>query len=242
MTDKAITLTSEMGVELLGTYGDERTICRRARTSTGASTEEGERTLSRADIGLLRSLVRQHHASPFRHIVMTFAVHAPIFVFRELLRHHVGIDPSEASQRYMEVEPVFWIPAPDRPYMVTEGFKAMRPTFVRASPGQDESTREDMAFAYEEAWSRYQRMLDRGVAKEVARAVLPVATYSTAHITLNLNALMTVLARRTHDPAAAVESWPQAEIEEVARKMEAVFAEHWPTVYAAWVENGRQSL
>ena len=81
----------------------------------------------------------------------------------------------------------------------------------------DEATREACAQAY----AAYQRMLDAGVAREVARGVLPVATYSSMYVTLNARSLMNFLSLRTKRDDSTFPSYPQREIEMVAEQMEA---------------------
>ena len=82
-------------------------------------------------------------------------------------------------------------------------------------------------------------MLDAGVAREVARTVLPVGIYSSMYATCNARALMHFLSLRTKHEDATFPSFPQREIEMVAEKMEACFAELMPLTYAAWQANGR---
>jgi thymidylate synthase (FAD) len=95
--------------------------------------------------------------------------------------------------------------------------------------------------AYTQAYAHYEAALADGIAKEVAREVLPVAIYSTMYATCNMRSLMSFLSLRTDEPESTFPSKPQYEIEEVARKMEAIFEGLWPITYAAWNKNGRVS-
>ena len=88
-----------------------------ARVST-----QGEKTLESAQDeeldaprskGLINFLMRDRHGSPFEHNSMTFYVQAPIFVFREFMRHRIA-SYNEESGRYRELRPVFYVPGPDR--------------------------------------------------------------------------------------------------------------------------------
>ncbi|WP_204268146.1 FAD-dependent thymidylate synthase, partial [Escherichia coli] len=65
------------------------------------------------DRGLINYLMRDRHGSPFEHNSMTFYVQAPIFVFREFMRHRIA-SYNEESGRYRELRPVFYVPARER--------------------------------------------------------------------------------------------------------------------------------
>ena len=78
-----------------------------------------------------------------------------------------------------------------------------------------------MKDAYLIAYDSYQKMLEAGVAREVARVVLPVATYSSMYVTMNARALMNFLSLRTAREGSHFPSYQQREIEMVAEKMEA---------------------
>jgi thymidylate synthase (FAD) len=91
----------------------------------------------------------------------------------------------------------------------------------------------------EYSWGRYERMLNQGIAKEVARMVLPLNIYTSFYATCNARSLMHFLGLRTENESATFKSHPQKEIQMVADKMEALFAEHMPITYKAWSENGR---
>ena len=176
--------------------------------------------------------------SPFEHNSMTFYVQAPIFVFREFMRHRIA-SYNEESGRYRELRPVFYVPARERK-LVQEG-KPGAYVFVEGTEEQflvvDEATRE----ACTQAYAAYQRMLDAGVAREVARGVLPVATYSSMYVTLNARSLMNFLSLRTKRDDSTFPSYPQREIEMVAEQMEATWAELMPLTYEAFNANGRVS-
>ncbi|MFT4285579.1 MAG: FAD-dependent thymidylate synthase, partial [Protaetiibacter sp.] len=90
-------------------------------------------------------------------------------------------------------------------------------------------------FAYE----AYQRMLAAGIAREVARGVLPVSTYSSMYVTMNARSLMNFLSLRTKHPESHFPSFPQREIELVAEQMEAFWAELMPLTHAAFQAGGR---
>ena len=90
-----------------------------------------------------------------------------------------------------------------------------------------------------QAYEAYQEMLAAGVAREVARSVLPVGLFSSMYATCNARSLMHFLGLRTQHELAAVPSFPQREIEMVGEKMEQHWARLMPLTYAAYNGNGR---
>jgi thymidylate synthase (FAD) len=167
---------------------------------------------------------------------MTFFVSAPIFVFREFMRHRIA-SYNEESGRYRELKPVFYIPSPERKLVQTG--KTGHYVFVDGSKEQFDTTIKSMKESYELAYKNYKIMLDAGVAREVARAVLPVALYSSMYVTMNARALMNFLSLRTSRDGSHFPSYPQREIEMVAEKMEEHFARLMPLTYAAFEKSGR---
>ncbi|WP_329474233.1 FAD-dependent thymidylate synthase (plasmid) [Streptomyces sp. NBC_01723] len=229
---------SDVTVQLVKATASDNDVLSAARVST-----LGERSLAELDKdpakskGLINYLMRDRHGSPWEHTSMTFLVSAPIFVFREFMRHRAGWSYNESSGRYRELEPVFYIPGPER-RLVQEG-KPGHYQFVAGSEEQYKLVDSVMEESYRQAYAAYQRMLAAGVAREVARAVLPVGLFSSAYATCNARSLMHFLGLRTTHPDAATPSFPQREIEMVAEQMEAAWAELMPLTHAAFNANGR---
>jgi thymidylate synthase (FAD) len=88
-------------------------------------------------------------------------------------------------------------------------------------------------------YNNYQHMLNCGIAREVARTVLPLNLYSSMYVTMNARSLMNFLSLRTERKHSLFPSFPQREIEMVAEKMEEIFKEKMPLTYAAFEKNGR---
>jgi thymidylate synthase (FAD) len=218
-----------------GTGGDE-SVVQAARVSV-----EGQNAPVNAesDEGLIRYLIDKKHGSPFEHNSLTFYVQAPIFAFREFQRHRIGFSYNEMSGRYMELPNEFYAPAADRP-LINIGTSA-RPQMAPADQNTVQEVRGVLIDAYESAWGYYQDLLGLGIAKEVARLVLPVGIMSQMYVTTNARAVMNFLALRTHRPDAAHVSHPQREIEMVAEKIEAVFAERFPITHKYFDKFGRVS-
>ncbi|MFF1701291.1 FAD-dependent thymidylate synthase [Streptomyces sp. NPDC058252] len=230
-----ISLRSDISVSLdeVNLAGSDAKICKAARVSTLGSAAAG----SGEARGLLNYLMKNRHGSPFEHGQMSFLVEAPIFVAREFMRHRAGWSYNETSGRYKELEPVFYVPKDSRP-LVQEG-KAGEYRFVAGTYEQYGITRWEHEQAYRTAWSAYQRMLKAGVAKEIARDVLPVGLFTSFYATCNPRSLMHFLSLRTKNTDATFPSFPQEEIEDVALAMEAAFASHFPLTWEVWDRNGR---
>jgi thymidylate synthase (FAD) len=228
---------SDVTVELVRAAAQDADVLFAARVST-----KGEQSLEDVDSdagrsqGLINYLMRDRHGSPFEHNSMTFFVSAPIFVFREFMRHRMA-SYNEESGRYRELNPVFYVPGPERK-LVQQG-KPGAYEFVDGDESQHEVVVAQTKAACEQAYAAYQAMLDAGIAREVARGVLPVATYSSMYVTMNARSLMNFLSLRTKRPDAAFPSFPQREIEMVADRMENYWAELMPLTHAAFENNGR---
>jgi thymidylate synthase (FAD) len=232
-----ITFRSDVTVELVKASASDADVIFAARVSTKGeqSLEDVDSDASRAT-GLINYLMRDRHGSPFEHNSFTFFVRAPIFVWREHMRHRIT-SYNEESGRYRELDPVFYVPGPDR-NLVQQG-KPGAYEFVPGSAEQfalvDQRVRESCTQSY----AAYQAMLEAGVAREVARIVLPLTIYSSAYVTMNARALMNFLSLRTKREGSHFPSFPQREIEMVAERYETEFERLMPLTYAAFQANGR---
>ncbi|MGW3624801.1 FAD-dependent thymidylate synthase [Streptomyces sp. NPDC000880] len=231
---------SDVTVELVKHTAGDSDVLWAARVSTAGeqSLEELHKDPERSK-GLINYLMRDRHGSPFEHNSMTFFISAPIFVFREFMRHRVGWSYNEESGRYRELQPVFYVPGQDRK-LVQEG-RPGKYVFIDGSPEQHKVVSEAMVDSYRRSYETYHEMLAAGVAREVARAVLPVGLFSSMYATCNARSLMHFLGLRTQHELAKVQSFPQREIEMVGEKMEQHWAKLMPLTYAAFNENGRMA-
>ncbi|WJN63229.1 ThyX-like thymidylate synthase [Streptomyces phage phiScoe45] len=194
-------------------------------------------TSGRPSEGLINYLMRDRHGSPFEHGSFTFVIEAPIFVAREFFRHRAGWSYNEESGRYRELRPVFYVPGPGR--NLQQVGKPGAYTFEPGTPAQYSSVTASSKDAYQVAWNAYQNQLQAGVAKEVARNVLPVGIFTSFWATCNPRSLMHFLSLRTNRQNAKVPSFPQREIEMVADEMELAFMDVMPHTHRAFEMNGR---
>ena len=234
---QSISFRSDVTVELVRASASDADVVFAARVSTA-----GEQSLADVEAdaagskGLINYLMRERHGSPFEHNSMTFFVQAPIFVWREHMRHRIA-SYNEESGRYRELKPVFYIPARDR-HVVQVG-KTGAYEFLPGEPAQYELIEEQMRSACAQAYASYQEMLGAGIAREVARMVLPVSIYSSAYVTLNARSLMNFLSLRRRAEGSAYPSYPQREIELVAERYEEEWSRLMPLTHAAFAANGR---
>jgi thymidylate synthase (FAD) len=232
-----VTFRSDVAVELVRASAQDADVLFAARVST-----QGEQSLAQLDAdpqrskGLINFLMRDRHGSPFEHNSMTFYVQAPIFVFREFMRHRIA-SYNEESGRYRELRPVFYVPGPER--RLLQVGKPGAYEFLEGTPEQSELVRTETERVCREAFASYQRMLEAGVAREVARIVLPLTIYSSMYVTMNARSLMNFLSLRTAREGARFPSFPQREIEMCAERMEEIWAGLMPLTHAAFEANGR---
>lgn len=231
MNGPAFVFTDELLVELIDcNFSDER-VCIAARTSTAGIDAD-----PKANEGLIRSLMKNRHGSPFEHMSATWRVTAPLFVWREHHRHRIA-SYNEESGRYKQLEPLFYVPDSSRP-LIQVG-KAMDYDLQPA----DAETYLEMSLTIrdmcEESYSAYRNLLSQGIAREVARMVLPLNIMSTCIVTMNARGLMNFLSLRVDSDDSTYRSKPMREIQMVAEQYENTFAVRAPITYEAFVAAGR---
>jgi thymidylate synthase (FAD) len=209
-----------------------------AKTGSGCFCEDSTKScdcydyikiLKEEDQGLIRFLMRERHGTPFEHNSFRFHIKAPLFVFREWQRHRIA-SYNEWSGRYSELKPEFYVPKKED-WRTQVG----KPGAYKFEPVTDEvyaSNAPVLHNVYGFAWAAYQKMLKEGVAKEIARIVLPLSIYSEMYWTVNARSLMNFLSLRNDERA-------MFEIREYAKVVEKNFAEKIPHTAAAFVNNER---
>ncbi len=235
--DFPIQFRDDMTVELVKASASDSDVIWAARVSTaGDKSLDAVGSDASGAEGLINYLARERHGSPFEHTSMTFFISAPIFVFREFMRHRIA-SYNEESGRYRELRPVFYVPAKER-NLVQVG-KPGSYSFIPGTEEQYSVTVNAIKESCTQAYENYKKMLNVGVAREVARAVLPVTLYSSMYVTMNARALMNFLSLRTSREGSHFPSYPQREIEMVAEKMEEHFAKLMPLTHKAFEKSGR---
>lgn len=182
------------------------------------------------DEKLLRFLWENKHATPFEMAGATFEVKAPIFVFREWHRHRTQ-SYNEMSARYVPLPDENYVPTAARVLMVNAGSanKQAAGNGAMLSDADARSWLDDLADVYERAQRVYERGIELGVAKEVARLPIPVARYSRMRASANLRNWLAFLTLRDDDRA-------QWEIRQFARAVSDALAVSFPRTMALFGE------
>jgi thymidylate synthase (FAD) len=212
-------------VRLDGAMADDLSVVNGARVSFARRKTD----MDESDEALIRFLMRDRHGSPFEHNAFRFHVRCPIFVAREWFRHRIG-SFNEFSLRYARATDDFYVPEADD--VRTQVGKPGAYTFEPVEPELAERTRDELRAVYEQAYETYERLVEAGVARELARSVLPVGAYTQFFWTVNARSLMNFVSLRNSEFA-------QLEIRRYAEAVEAFFAERMPVTYAAFVANDR---
>jgi thymidylate synthase (FAD) len=209
MNDKNLREVLDHGyVRLVDHMGNDLSVVRSARVSHDADWRAGED--EGKDEKLIGYLMNNRHTTPFECVTFTFEVKAPIFVFRQWHRHRTQ-SYNELSARYSELPEEYYVPEPKNIGTQSEHTKQAR---------SDESLPEHLVdtvplLMHEHntrAFILYRNLLEHGVPRELARSVLPVATYSRMFCTMNLHNLFHFLGLRMDKHA-------QWEIREYANAM-----------------------
>jgi len=222
--DDVVEILDKGFLALDGAFATDLAVANGARVSFNLSSQE----MTSREEGLIRFLMRDHHGSPFEHGYFRFIVKAPLFVVREHQRHRAGHSYNEWSGRYSKMKAEFYVPTNVR----TQVGKPGAYTFEPVDEATREAAQEEIERRSLEAFASYERMLGLGVAKEVARSVLPLNMYTTYYWSCNPRSLMHFCSLRNSESA-------QFEIREVARAAERFLEREMPVTYAAFLENGR---
>jgi thymidylate synthase (FAD) len=207
-----------------GALASDLAVANGARVSFNLAAQE----LTEREEGLIRFLMRDRHGSPFEHGYFRFIVKAPIFVVREHHRHRAGHAYNEWSGRYSKLRPEFYVPD----YVRTQVGKPGAYTFEPVEPEIRAAAQDEIERQAEQAFAAYERMLEQGVAKEVARTVLPLSMYTKYYWSCNPRSLMHFCSLRNSEQA-------QFEIRQYAAAAESFLEGLMPVTHAAFLENGR---
>lgn len=213
-------------VRLVDHAGSDLSVVRAARVSYDAAWRAGEDQGS--DERLIRYLWKNQHTTPFEAVTFTFEVKASIFVLRQWMRHRTW-SYNELSARYRPLPAEFYVPAPE---VIGEQSGKQTRRFDIDPP----ETRTFEVAVYrlrcEAAFREYDWLLARGWPRELARGVLPLATYSHMFATVNLLNLFRFLTLRCGDHA-------QYEIRVYAEALVELVELIVPVCVAAWRERAR---
>jgi len=211
-------------VRYIDHLGSDERICEAARISYRAPSKGPEQ-----DKKLIEYLWKNRHTSPFEMAKITFNIKMPIFVMRQYVRHRMQ-NLNEVSARYTELPNEFYIPKEWR----KQDTKNKQGSVVDEDWNKKEcgsSKNENLSFIVEQqcfnAYKLYQDLLDMGVAREMARIVLPLNIYTEIYTTWDLNNLLKFIVLRDDKHA-------QSEIQKYAQAMKIVGRELFPFTFGAY--------
>jgi thymidylate synthase (FAD) len=223
--DNTVRVLDHGFVRLDDAMADDLSVVNGARVSFARRREE----MDSSDEGLIRFLMRERHGTPFEHNSFRFHVRTPIFVAREWFRHRMG-SFNEFSMRYARATDEFYVPAPED--VRSQVGKPGSYSFEPVEPELAETARQRLQEVYEVAYRAYEELVEQGVARELARAALPVGAYTEFYWTVNARSLMNFVSLRNSETA-------QREIRRYAEACELFLEQLMPVTYAAFVANDR---
>lgn len=178
-------------VELIDSMGDDLKVVNAARISFNKKKE----AFDEKDEALIRYLVEHKHNSPFRHCFLTFHIKAPIFVFRQWMKHRIASEFNEISGRYVEFD--------KNDYYTPQVFRRQSKNNKQGSEGiiSDPNINGNYKAACLAAIETYRLLVSSGLCKEQARMVLPLAMYSEVYWTASLEAVAHFIKLRSDSHA-----------------------------------------
>ncbi len=199
-------------VEVLEVMGNDLTVVNAARVSFEKESQE----LSAQDVRLLKFLARNQHISPFFHPQIRFRLKMPIFVAREWFRHTVGFARNEVSRRYVSYDPECWVPP-----IIREFCEFRKQGSKETEVAGAAEIRSQMQSSIQASAGLYNDLIQRDVAPEIARAVLPQSMYTEFIETGSLYAYLRLCGLRMRPDA-------QHEIQTYASQVYQLLTAHFP--------------
>jgi thymidylate synthase (FAD) len=217
---KKIFMSDNIGyIELLDTFGDDLTVVNAARVSFSKHSDK----MTDGDAKLVNYLAKHDHVSPFFHPQARFRLKMPIFIAREWFRHTVGFSRNEVSRRYVDTLPECWVP-------LANEIRERDPKLKQGSKSNAVADCDDvwniMNESTKSSMDSYNSLLQRGVAPEIARSVLPQSMYTEFYETASLFGYARLCNLRL-DPSA------QKEIRDYASAVHTIMSEAFPVSWKA---------
>ena len=218
LPDDAVPIHNEGFLRLVEVMGDDHAVVRAARVSYGEESKGDE-----ADRRLVNYMMEHEHGTPFEHINFTFHIKCPLFVARQWMRHRIG-SFNEISGRYVQISEAFYQPDEWRANVNPRN----KQDSIGINWGNDlDEIEEVFADAIEKSHGAYNHLLQLGVAREQARIVMPLATYTEFYWTVNARSLFNFIRLRISPDA-------QKEIRDYAEVLLEIGEETAPWSFAAF--------
>jgi thymidylate synthase (FAD) len=204
-------------VSLVDYMGTDECIEKAARVSYGKGTKKV------SDTGrLINYLVRHRHSSPLEQVILKFHISCPIFVMRQLVRHRI-LSLNEYSARYSECPDVFYCP---------ENFRKQDNKNKQGSTEELDS--EELIKEVKESYGRqfelYKKLLNSGVARELARIVLPLSSYTYFYAECDIRNWLHFISLRSDNHA-------QQEIQVYSNLIGGIIKQCFPITFDAWINH-----
>lgn len=200
--DKEFKVLDKGFVRMVDYYGSDQRIVQSARVSYG----DGTKSISE-DEALIDYLIRHNHTSPFEQVVFTFHLKMPIFIARQWMRHRMG-RMNEMSGRLSVMKEEFYIPSIENmdPQVKDKLERALTPL----EPEEAKAIQKDFEKGQKKSYESYKSLIEKGLAREIARINLPLSTYTEFYWQMDLNNLFRFLKLR-------LDSHAQLEMREYAK-------------------------
>lgn len=222
LLDQEMKVLDKGFVRLVDYMGGDQRIVQAARVSYGAGTKT-----VREDKGLINYLMKHWHTSPFEQVQLTFHCKMPIFIARQWIRHRTA-RLNEISGRYSVMKDEFYLPDPENVAYQSTNNKQGRGDTLPFDEAQQLIAQ--LEAEQTQAYAQYTGLIDKGVARELARTVLPVSLYTEWYWQIDLHNLFHFIRLRI-DPHAQYEIRVYAEA--LAKCAQAVA----PMAYGAFEEH-----
>lgn len=219
--DKYFPVLDNGFVALVDYMGSDESIERYARVSYGSGTRKTSDSRN-----LIRYLINHHHSTPLESVELAFHISLPIHVARQLVRHRTFSPINEYSARYSVMPDIQYTPKIEQFGMQSKNNKQGRDDTLLNQEDYNECI-EEINQVREKAKEVYYKLLDKGVAREVARMDLPLSYYTYWYCKMDLNNLMRLLNLRCDGHA-------QWEIRQYANKIAGMFKRVAPIAFEAW--------
>ena len=227
MSDDYVKVLDHGFVGLVDTMGDDDAVVQAARVSYGSGTK----TVN-TDRNLIRYLLRHRHSTPFEMCEVKFHIKLPIFVMRQLIRHRTA-SVNEYSGRYSVMSDNFYVPEQkDIKKQSTTNAQGRGEEFSKEAK---ERTQQWMEKIHNQAHDTYESFLKEDMARETARAVLPVSNYTEAYWKCNMKNFLHMVGLRA-DPHA------QWEIQEYANAMYKLVKPKFPVICEAYEDYQQEAV
>jgi len=215
-----------MKAEYISHMGDDRTVVDAARVSFDKASQLGEEV---ADTKLINYLAKHGHWTPFSHPQITMRYTVPIFVARQEFKHIVGFTRNEVSRRYVDDTPEFYVPEvwrsrPEGSVKQGSGGPFTEMLYTEDEDGFYSTVEEEYEDLIHSILQTYKQMIEKGVAPEQARMVLPQSMYTSYYVTGSLAAFARFVKQRL-DPHAQVEIQELAKM--VTEEIKPLFPVSW---------------